>query len=174
MNEYIADKGTVSEEDIPALLGRFAREGSKLFCVYTTRFGCDRYDGSIDDIAHALEIRLFDEEYELKAVRAQIGRPFKWRLIDDEIFRQKLADETDVYSGSFEKLTYPEKQYLDIDTKKTEPDSRLYTAIGGGTYTLPESGLECAEIRHYGSYDEDGLFVLGDMRIVRFYRREKA
>ena len=83
MSGYIKANGKVSENGLNALLEQYKTDEALLFCVYTTKFCCTQYS-PIEDIAHALEIRLFDERGELKAVRANIGKDFVWRYINDE------------------------------------------------------------------------------------------
>ena len=142
MSGYIKATGTVPESEINALLEKYKNEGSLLLCVYTTKFCCTAYK-PVADITHALEIRLFDEHGELKAIRANIGKEFVWRFISDE------------------------EQYLDA----AKNDGTEYTAIGGGHYEMPEAGYERVVIRHYGEYDnESGMFSLKDFRIVTLLR----
>ena len=154
MSEYIKAKGKVTEDEINALLERYKSDGSLLFCVYTTRFCCTAYE-PIADTSHALEIRLFDEQGEFKAVRANIGTEFVWRYASDE--------------GTQKDCIYDEVQYLDIDEKKTNGTD--YVSTGGGHYTMPAEGFERVLIRHYGEYDDNGMFGLKDFRIVKFLRK---
>ena len=152
MSEYIKAKGKVYESEINALLEKYKTDDSFLFCVCTTKFCCTRYR-PVEDISHVLEIRLFDVHGELKAVRANIGREFVWRYINDEgVSKDCLCDEI---------------QYLDA----AQIDSTEYTAIGGGHYEMPEAGFERVVIRHYGEYDDEGMFSLKDLRIVKLLRR---
>ena len=152
MSEYIKVNDKAPESEINFLLETYKKNDSFLFCVYTDKFCCIRYR-PVEDIAHALEIRLFDEHGELKAVRANIGKEFVWRYITDE----------DVSKD----CTYDEVQYLDA----AKNDSEKYTAIGGGHYYMPEAGYERVVIRHYGTYDEkSGMFSLKDFRIVKLLK----
>lgn len=151
MSGYIKANGKLPENGLNALLEQYKTEGALLFCVYTTKFCCTGYS-PVEDIAHALEIRLFDEHGELKAVRANIGRDFVWRYINDE----------DVSKDCI----YDEVQYLDA----AKNDSTEYIAIGGGHYEMPGAGFERVLIRHYGEYDDNGLFSLKDFRIVKLMR----
>ena len=144
---------TIPENEINALLEQYKTDDSYLFCVYTTKFCCTKY-GTITDVAHALEIRLFNERGELKAVRANIGKDFVWRYISDEDVTKDCV--------------YDEVQYLDA----AKNDSTEYTSIGGGCYEMPEAGFECVVIRHYGEYDtKSGMFSLKDFRIVKLLRK---
>ncbi len=151
MSGYIKAKGKVHESGLNALLEQYKTDGALLFCVYTMKFCCTRYK-PIEDITHALEVRLFDELGELKAVRANIGSEFVWRYInDDDVSKDCIYDEV---------------QYLDA----AKNDGAEYTAIGGGRYEMPEAGFERVVIRHYGEYDEDGIFSLKDFRIAKLLR----
>ena len=144
---------TIPENEINALLEQYKTDDSYLFCVYTTKFCCTKY-GTITDVAHALEIRLFNERGELKAVRANIGKDFVWRYISDEDVTKDCV--------------YDEVQYLDA----AKNDSTEYTSIGGGCYEMPEAGFERVVIRHYGEYDtKSGMFSLKDFRIVKLLRK---
>lgn len=154
MSGYIKEKGIAPENEINALLEKYISDDMYLFCVYTTKFSCTNYR-TIADIAHALEIRLFNERGELKAVRANIGKDFVWRYISDE--------------GVPRDCVYDEVQYLDA----AKNDSTEYTAIGGGQYEMPDAGFERVVIRHYGEYDDDGMFSLKDFRIVKLLRKEE-
>lgn len=160
MYDFISEYGKVSEVGLADLLAS-KTNGREFFvyCQYTTAITCEKNNGAISDTAHLLELRLFDSERELKAVRSVIGKTFIWRIIDDEKFRAELKGET------FEERTFTERHYLDIDSTKT--DGRRYFSIGGGEYTLPIENAEKLEIRNYGVYDENGIFGLVDFRIVR-------
>lgn len=156
MSGYIKKKyeDKVPEGEINGLLEKYSTKGALLFCVYTTHFCCTAY-APIEDISHALEIRLFDEKGEFKAVRTNIGEDFVWRYASDE--------------GVEKDCIYDEVQYLDIDSKKTA--GTKYVSTGGGEYTMPAEGFERVLIRHYGEYDDDGMFGLKDFRIVKFLRK---
>ena len=152
MSDFIKVNDKVSEDKLNVLLEEYKTDNSLLFCVYTTKFSCTKFS-PIEDITHALELRLFDEYSEFKAVRANMGREFVWRYITDD----------DVPKD----CTYDEVQYL--DTAKN--DSTKYTAIGGGEYEMPDAGYDRVVIRHYGDYDKkSGMFSLGDFRIVKLLR----
>ena len=153
MSGYINAKGTIDESGINALLEKYKNDDSFLFCVYTTKFCCTHFR-PIEDTAHILEIRLFDKHGELKAVRANIGRGFVWRYINDEEVPKECIYDSD------------EVQYLDA----AENGSTEYTAIGGGRYEMPEAGFKYVKIRHYGEYDKNGMFSLKDFRIVKLLR----
>lgn len=160
MYDFISEHGTVSEAELSELLNSKAGGGELFaYCQYTTAITCERYGGTVGDVSHLLELRLFDSERELRAVRSVIGKPFIWRIIDDGKFRAELNGET------FEERTFTEQHYLDIDSTGT--DGRRYFSIGGGEYTLPIENAEKLEIRNYGVYDENGIFGLVDFRIIR-------
>ncbi len=169
MYDFIAGYGTADESDIPELF-RSLLNGREVFayCQYTTGIVCEEYDGAIDDIAHLLEVRLFDPSSEIKAVRSGIGKPFVWREINDGKFEEKLKSSDE----KFEDRTYSEKQYLDIDA--TRSSGKNYRFIGGGSYTLPVENAERIELLHYGDYDENGIFTLLDFRIVRILTKGEA
>ncbi len=104
MSGYIKANGKVPESGLNALLEQYKNDETLLFCVYTTKFCCTGYS-PVEDIFHALEIRLFDEQGELKAVRANIGRDFVWRYISDEgVSNDCIKDEVRLKIPSFRHL----------------------------------------------------------------------
>ena len=120
------------------------------------------------DLPHLLEIRIFSQECELKAVRLQMGCEFAWRL----------ADET---GKSCEEI-YEEIHYLDIDqTKAPNPsDDGAYTeffSTTGGAYTLPVPCSKCdlpmkIWLVNYIRYDPSGNLQIVDYRLKGFIRRD--
>lgn len=160
MYDFICENGRVEDSGLEALLNSKAQSGMISYRQYTTGIFCDGFSSTVDDAAHLLEIRLFNENAEIRASRPEIGMPFTWRIIDDSRFREALSgDET------FEDRTYTEQQYLDIDSTKSF--GRNYTATGGGHYTLPVENAEKLEIRNYCIYDDNGILKIVDFRIVR-------
>lgn len=154
MSSYIKANGRLGEDELDAKLEEYRSDRSLLFCIYTNRFCCTLFR-PITDMTHLLEIRLFDENGELKAVRANIGAEFVWRYISDECVE--------------EDCTYNEIQYLDTDSTRTSGTD--YAAIGGGHYEMPEPDLERVLIRYYGEYDADGMLGVKDHRIVKLLRK---
>lgn len=160
MYDFICENGRVGESGLEALLNSKAQSGMISYRQYTNGIFCDEFSGNVGDAAHLLEIRLFNENAEIRAFRPELGIPFTWRIIDDSRFRKALSgDET------FEDRTYTEQQYLDIDSTKSS--GRNYTATGGGRYTLPVENAEKLEIRNYCIYDDNGILKIVDFRIVR-------
>lgn len=152
MYDFICENGRVEDSGLDAFLNSKAQSGMISYRQYTTGIFCDEFSGTVDDAVHLLEIRLFNENAEIRASRPEIGIPFTWRIIDDSKFREALSgDET------FEDRTYTEQQYLDIDSTKSS----------GGHYTLPVENAEKLEIRNYCVYDDNGILKIVDFRIVR-------
>lgn len=169
MYDFISEHGTIPENELSDHL--YSKTGGGNFtayCQYTTGIICEPYNGTIDNTAHLLEIRLFDLTKEIRAVRTGIGKDFIWRIIDDEKFKAELLSGEE----SFDERTYTEVQFLDIDSTKT--NGKNYCFIGGGSYTLPIENAEKIEIRSYGVYDENGIFGLVDFRIVRILAKGEA
>lgn len=162
MYDFIVRNGNANENDILEILNSLlAGREVCAYYQYTTGISCEEYKGEIEDIAHLLEVRLFNPKSEIRAVRTGVGKSFIWREIDDKKFKETL----NLAGESFEERTYREMQYLDIDTTKSS--GKDYCFIGGGNYTLPIENAEKIELLHYGNYDENGLFMLLDFRIVR-------
>lgn len=125
MYDFICENGRVEDSGLEALLNSKAQSGMISYRQYTTRIFCDEFSGTVDDAVHLLEIRLFNENAEIRASRPEIGMPFTWRIIDDSRFREELSgDET------FEDRTYTEQQYLDIDSQNQRAGIILQQAAG--------------------------------------------
>jgi len=148
--EYIKESGTVTAENINALISE-RMQGGTMLIMSTEEFSCT-VQQEIQDIAHLLEVRVFTEQAELKIMRPSIEDDFSYRLIVDT-------------PGEFESVE--ESQYLDI----AESHGNVYTATGGGVYTLPVENAEKIIIRNYISYDEQGIGQITDFRIVKFLER---
>lgn len=167
--DFISEKGKVQENELCSLVKKYSSDNSYMLYVYTTKFGCEKV-GQLNDIEHLLELRVFDENSELKAVRSQIGKPFHYRYIDDNAFKEKLKSIEDEFDGSFKNRTLEDEQYLDVNKRKT--DGIDYVSIGGGHYTMPAEKLEKVKILNYLYIDENsGILKIADFRIVDFVRR---
>ena len=159
--EYITDHGSCSVSELPQLAAGFETEQTAAYAVWTDRFSCTK-QFSGEDAAHLQELRIFDENRELRARRQ--GDRFLWRVIDDDAFRAALSGEPDAFLKEFDNRAYTETQFLDVD-KSVGTD---YVTTGGGHYTLPEEGLRYLVLRNYLDYDEDGILQAADFRLVRF------
>ena len=112
-----------------------------------------------------LEIRVFNEEKEIKLFRTDVGREFQMRTKDEEGL---LVDE---YMDEY--------QYLDIDEKRSQKlftEKQLVRATGGGTYHLPLEEMKdaCLQVRYYFRRDEEtGVADICDWRAVKFLKREE-
>lgn len=107
-----------------------------------------------------LEIRIFNENEELKLIRTDISKDFALRYRKDENLSKDLYMD--------------ESQYLDIDTKKSgtvsENGGYVY-ATGGGKYYLPINEIEDSKIKiryYFDRYEESGQARICDWRIVGF------
>lgn len=145
---YIAKPGTAAPDDLNALIAAEISGGNMLL-IYTDRFLCVQQQ-EITDPAHLLEVRVFNDEKELKIMRPSVDCDFSYRLIDDTA----VPDE----------MHLDEVQYLDI----AESSGTQYTATGGGVYTLPGENYKKVRIRNYISYNPEGIAQITDFRIVEF------
>ena len=106
-----------------------------------------------------LELRVFSQQEEFRAVRPYRGMEFKVRHIDDTLDLPPHFDEV---------------HYLDQDrnrTKKLSGDYTAFTATGGGQYILPGDEHTCrVQVRTYltESPESNGIQLPGDWRIVAF------
>lgn len=150
MNEadrnYIADCGTA--DDVNSVVSEKISDGNMIL-MYSDKFVCSP-QAAINDAAHLLEARIFNENAELKIMRSTIADKFTWRLIDDRI--NPDADKIAEY------------QYLSIEKR----EGTSYTAIGGGKYELPIENAERVLIYNYVSYDHQGIAQITDFRVVKY------
>ena len=164
MRDYICGYGTANEADVHSLAEKYFQLGCNVYAVHTDHFYCGTE--LLIDEKHLTELRIFDEDSELKISRLNIGAEFRWRYISDTEFRKHLEGEKDEFLREFANRVYDEAQFLDIDANFTNGTS--YTATGGGKYTLPVENAEKVRIRNYLEYDEDGILGIADFRIVGF------
>lgn len=108
-----------------------------------------------------LELRAFDETGEFRAYRDLLGKPFKFREINE--------DNENQFDGCFE-----ESQYLDIDTTKIFEDKTIKQATGGGQYHLPEDvkDMTMLKVRYYYRFNGEGIAQKCDWRLVGFDDKE--
>lgn len=113
----------------------------------------DRLNGEKDKL---LDVRVFSEYIEYRAFRDNIGEDtFFYRVSDDSLEH------------------YDERQYLDIDTKRSNVEGNGSYAVwstGGGRYNMPVKWNENSMIviRNYVEYyPETGQAYVSDWRLVR-------
>ena len=164
MREYIIESGTVSEEQIAALAGRYK---GTVYAIHTDHFYCG--NNLEIDTSHLTELRIFNQDEEFRAIRFELGKEFRWRYINDKTFASHLGNETDSFLADMNNRKFDEIQYLDIDSERSEGTS--YVTTGGGYYSLPVERAERIEVRNYLDYDDNGIVKINDMRIVRIIRR---
>jgi len=112
---------------------------------------------NIDDTKF-LEIRVFDENHEIKYVRGSLNGDFQKRDSNKIDFKRKRC----------------ECQYLDIDDNMTEKknDGWIY-ATGGGKYRIKDTAFNAIETEHYYKFDEKEFYKPFDFRIVRFLKKKE-
>jgi hypothetical protein len=133
--------------------------------LLTDRIECATYDKLVNlDCAKLLDLRVFNEDYEIRAVRGTLGKDFQIR---DSRGYSKLLDDAHWDEARFE------DHYLDISGQpksgESPQDGFIYAATGGGVYRLPQDNLE--KIRIETLYQEDtetGTYQPFDFRIVGF------
>ncbi len=167
MKDFICDFGTATVTDVMAIAEKYFDTGCIVYAVHTDHFYCGT-ELKID-APHLIELRIFTNSYELKISRLDIGSDFSWRFINDDEFKKVLSNDPDAFLSSFVNRTFDEEHYLDIDSTKSNGVS--YTTTGGGKYTLPIENAEKIKIRNYLEYDENGIVIISDFRIVRFVQK---
>lgn len=66
MYDFICENGRVEESGLDAFLNSKAQSGMISYRQYTTGIFCDEFSGTVDDAVHLLEIRLFNENAEIR------------------------------------------------------------------------------------------------------------
>lgn len=98
-----------------------------------------------------LEIRVFNQNREVKLFREDIGQDFRIRTLDN--------------SGE----SFDEVQFLDVDEDRSNGTD--YVTTGGGHYEFPFTDLKhpAVRIRHYlKHYEKSGQTYIYDWRCVGF------
>ena len=117
------------------------------------------------NVEKLLELRVFNSVTEFRALRATIG---------EEGFACRFADDSNLPSGGeapdFVENYFDEVHFLDIDLKRSYPEDGEYRTTGGGPYTLPVCNAERVMIRNYIEYDDEGIALVKDFRIVGVIR----
>ncbi len=184
---WIAEAGTVREEDVPALLEKYAGGGRKYCCAfYTDHFQSAVITGAGDplagrllaDIGQLLELRLFDEDRELLLYRSMIGRPFSFRAADDPLLISRLSGQSDPFLQKMEAHRVEQVQLIDADMAHYRPwlekttdafGARLLRTTSGGTYNLPIRDGENALLTvGYIEYGPNGAASIADVRWAGF------
>lgn len=101
-----------------------------------------------------LEVRAYAPHGEMHLRRSSIAQ-------DESLCGRWICDE-----GIGEEYHLDEKQYLDIDENRTNSESNIYVATGGGEYVLPKAHCTRIKIRNYITYDENGMGQITDFRIL--------
>lgn len=118
--------------------------------VFTDKVACEKWNGVPDEFKmdRLLEIRVFDESAEFRAVRDCMGAEFYARTLEAD-------SENEIQ----------EIQYLDIDDTKSS--GHKYVTTGGGEYELPVADAKTITICNVIECDEDGVYRVVDFRIVK-------
>lgn len=117
----------------------------------------------------ALEIRMFNEQMEIKWFRSSVDKELQCREIVD-----KENTPSFTWKGETKSLEYwDEYQYLDIDDSRTraEATENVVYATGGGSYPLPIANYKDVKVkvRNYLSYEtETNQAYISDYRFVAF------
>lgn len=166
--EWIMENGHCTEADLSLVL---QKKSGCILAYYTNEVCCTDDTKELPDFRRLLEIRIFDEIGELRAVRMTLGEDFVWRLADDNYFNENLNNST--FEKTIANRVVTEIQYLDIDSKRTEKEggNGVFYTTGGGYFKLPQrfAQAERVEVQAYLNYaPETGMAMQEDWRIVRF------
>lgn len=123
----------------------------------------DKIDYIKDKQDNLLELRVFNEDKEIKYCRGNIGT--------DRGFHERIRDDANNINIDY----YDELQYLDIDERRSEilfKDAHIvYPTTSVKPYYMPLDNMKNAGviIRHYISKDEEsGQAYISDWRVVKF------
>jgi len=120
------------------------------------------------DVKNLMELRVFGEDREIKAVRGALGEEFQIR---DSADYDDTAAYPDIKSA-------PAFHYLDIDRQASGESSAgtgfvTVQATGGGPYGIPEGRPVKIELLNYFRPDKKtGFWLPFDFRIVAFCSKE--
>lgn len=169
---WVSSCGKVAEDNLAELILSKTTAREYLYVAfYTDKLGSGIVTKGITkpaicDYKHLLELRIFNEDEEFRAVRTAMKRTFTWRVASEADVDEML------YSSEIQLLDKDEKM-LDKDEKLTGSSDGVNTkfrATGGGCYTLPVSReADRIEIVNYICYDEYGNIQFSDYRIKRFF-----
>ncbi len=112
-----------------------------------------------------LDMRIFNDSYEYRIFRSDVSGKFHVRIIDD--------NDPEVSGGIDVKDYFDDKQYLDIDTVRSQnifKEKNRVRATGGGCYNLPLNNMKDVKvkIRNYIGYDDIGQAYIKDWRLAGF------
>lgn len=122
-------------------------------------------------VSKLFELRAFNKEHEIRAVRGNLGEVFQLR--DSLCYNQQ--EDNDIFCMK-------EEHFLDIDVHKYIADAErtsekagfvIVSTMTGGTYGLPNRNVKKVEIENYYYPDEKGFYYPFDFRIVRFLEVSK-
>ncbi|MCM1101237.1 MAG: CRISPR-associated protein Csx19 [Clostridium sp.] len=127
-----------------------------------------------------LDIRIFNQERELRMFRGNVGGAFRGRALEDGTdARGGRRRSAECRNEEFrDEEFWDEEQYLDIDTERSETlfarEGMVQTA-GGGRYRLPLEGFVNAKIRirnYLDYYEETGQAYVKDWRLTDLFQEE--
>lgn len=163
-DECLKGNGQIDEAELASRQRTVKPNNKTALVTYTAGIACFTWNGMLEppidpaegdafDIAHILDIRLFDASGELHIHRASMGKPFFWREVQDCETHPEFAE-----------CTLDEIHLLDVDEKRSK--GRRYYSTTGGAYGLPREGLRKVKVRNYLDYDNEGLARAVDFRLV--------
>ena len=133
-----------------------------------------------------LELRVFNEQAELRLFRSSVGSGFRFRLADDAALTTHVAalNTSDDFLKDPAHYIRKARQVLDINQKwpayvRGERDAngcRLLCTTGGGHYALPLEGNEDLAVTvEYLAYDPvTGVCQAADARLAGFEKGKGA
>jgi len=129
----------------------------------------------LKDLAHLLELRLFNHDCELKISRMMIGKVFHYRVADESSNEIDVPGKNRNSNTAPTALCYEEKQYLDISTSKPPKavqagDVTKFYSSTGGYYELPASRnvKQIIVVNYFKYHEETGNLQFHDFRIKGF------
>lgn len=181
MDVWVKDCGVCEASALREKAQAFAASVDYVIAYYPDRFlaAAANLFSSLPSFETLLELRLFSAERELWAHRSTLGKPFSWRIADDEVLPERCAEEEEPELRRPEMHYLDGSQTLDIDTTANfgtdEYGSRRLRSTVGGAYALPIGENDgCVKVRSYIRYDKNGVAAVTDYRLLGFGPQERG
>lgn len=154
MHKWVRESGSIKLDELKNKLNAYSNV--QYIAMFTDRFEADNGIPNVDDTL--LELRLFNETFELHVFRSDIGSDFFYRVSDDT-----GLDDIDFI------VNY---QKLDINDDIRKNNNILMTTVGG-KYNLPVNDEKYVKVIDYIEFDSDGMAMVTDYRIAGFVKKQE-
>lgn len=159
---WVKDSGTIPEAQVAELIRSYSSAEKICLAFFSDHFESvqpEQVNEILTDCTNLLQLRIFDGQGELWLHRNTLGEshPFHWRIADDAVLKSRVQNLEDSFLQDAEHHMIRETQYLEE------------TGRGRAAECLPlQSGETAVQIIVYVRYDEHGVAVPADYRLVGF------